>query len=129
MTALEDVVSLKQDEIVRLDPDRLNEIYIELGEARADDVVCRAMEELAIRLGQVEKHYRHDRLDEMRKATRSLAAIAGQVGMPALARVANDVSTCLAMADPVALAATLSRMLRVGERSLAAIWDMQNLTV
>lgn len=124
---MEDVRVLSQDETVRLDPDRLQTLYDQLGEAGAEDVVCRAMEELAVRLSMTERLFRQGRLDEMRKAARSLTGIADQIGMNSLSRVAQDVTNCIDTRDAVALSATLSRLLRIGERSLTEIWDMQGV--
>ena len=126
---MEDVRVLPQDESVRLDPDRLQTLYDQLGEAGAEDVVCRAMEELAVRLSMTERLFRQDRLEEMRKAARSLTGIADQIGMNTLSRVAQDVTNCIDAHDHVALTATLSRLLRIGERSLIEIWDMQGVRV
>ncbi|MBY6157698.1 hypothetical protein KUV69_10080 [Pseudooceanicola nitratireducens] len=129
MRTVIEVRVLSQDETVRLDPDRLQALYDQLGEAGAEDVVCRAMEELAVRLSMTERFFRQDRLDDMRKAARSLTGIAEQIGMNCLARVAGDVTACIDCRDAVALSATLSRLLRIGERSLTVIWDMQNVQV
>ena len=124
---MEFVKVLKQDESVHLDPDRLQALYDQLGEVGAEDVVCRAMEELALRMSMVERLYREDRTGEMRKAVRSLMGIADQIGMGTLCRVAGDVTGCIDAEDPVSLAATLSRLMRIGERSLTEIWDMQGV--
>lgn len=121
------VLQLKPTEPVTVDPDRLGALYHQLGEAGAEDVVCRALEELAMRLGQCERLYRAERWDELRKNSRSLIAIAEQIGMAGLARVAADVTRCLDQGDGTALAATLARLIRVGERSLTAIWDLQDI--
>ncbi|GAW34361.1 hypothetical protein RA2_01409 [Roseovarius sp. A-2] len=117
---------LQQHECVRLDADRLEALYLELGETNAEDVVCRALEELAARLGQAERFYRDGRLGEMRKSSRSLIAIADQIGMALLARVAGDVTGSIDAGDHNALAATFARLLRIGERSLCDIWEAQN---
>lgn len=120
---------LKQEEVVRLNPERLDELYSQLGEAGAEDVVCRALEELAVRLSQVELCHREGRLNDMRKLARSLVAIADQIGMHTLSRVAGDVAACVDNCDLVATAATLSRLLRIGERSLSEIWDQQGVSI
>lgn len=112
---------------MRLDPARLDELFVQLGQHAAEDVVCRALEEMAARLSHIERCYRTGNTAEMRKNARSLGAIADQLGMPAMARVARDVTNCADTADPVALAATLSRLLRLGERSLTEIWDVQTV--
>jgi hypothetical protein len=49
--------------------------------------------------------------------------------MHTLSRVADDVTKCIDAGDQVAIAATLARLLRIGERSLTAIWDMQDVIV
>ncbi|WP_175581761.1 hypothetical protein [Pseudooceanicola sp. HF7] len=114
-----------QQEDVRLDPGRLESLFLQMGEAGAEDVLCRAMEEIALRLSHTERLFRQGRMEEMRKSARSLVAIAEQIGMNALARVAGDVTCCIDAADEVALTATLARLLRVGEQSLTAVWDLQ----
>lgn len=121
---VEQVTLLTQDEPVRLDRDRLGDLYARLGPVGAEDVVCRAMEELAVRLTQLDRAYRVGNTGEMRKGARSLAAIAEQLGMNTLARVGRDVAACIDSGDAVALAAVLARLLRSGERSLTAVWDL-----
>jgi hypothetical protein len=68
-------------------------------------------------------------MPELRKSVKSLIAIAEQIGMCKLARVAGDVGTAVDQADMVAVAATLSRLMRVGEASLTAVWDLQDMTI
>ena len=109
-----------------LDQDRLQALYSELGDVGAEDVVCRAMEELAVRLSYAEKLSRRGDYKDMQKVVRSLIAIADQIGMNSLARVARDVCDCVEAGDEVALGATLSRLVRIGERSLSAIWDLDD---
>lgn len=123
------VETLVQNETVRLDPDRLGNLYLQLGEVGAEDVVCRAIEELAVRLAHCERLWRQKDNAGLRKCTRSLIAIADQVGMIALSRVAGDVTHAIDSGDPAATGATLFRLVRIGERSLTAVWDLQDLSV
>lgn len=110
---------------MRLNPDRLDELFLQLGQHAAEDVVYRALEELAARLTHIERFYRRGAKTEMRKCAGSLGAIADQLGMQMLARVARDVSACAQGGDAVAQAATLARLLRIGKVSLSEIWDVQ----
>lgn len=121
---VEHVTHLAQPEPVKLDHARLGALYSELGPEQADDLVCRALEELALRLAQLGHAYREGRNKDLHKGARLLAAIADQLGMSTTAQVARDVTRCLDMADPVALAAVVARLLRSGERSLLAVWDV-----
>lgn len=126
---MEEVSVLLLAEPVRLNSDRLDELHRQLGPGDAEEVVCRAMEELAVRLTHMEQMHRNDEQEALRKSARSLSKIADQIGMCGLARVAGDVINCIDAVDRVSLAATLARLMRVGERSLTAIWDLQDMTV
>nr|WP_169796033.1 hypothetical protein [Ruegeria marisrubri] len=129
MKGVEKVVTLDQKESVRLDADRLGALVGQLGDRNAEEVVCRAIEELAVRLSNCDRMWRRQDWVGLRKSARSLVAIAEQIGMSALARVANDVTGAVDSGDHVAASATLFRLIRVGERSLAAVWDQQDLSI
>lgn len=116
-------------ESVHVDHDCLSALYSELGHSGAEDVVCRAMEELALRMAHCDRLLRCGNYDELRKSARSLIAIADQIGMGLLADVARDVIKCVDTGDGVALAATLGRLMRAGEGSLTAIWELQDITI
>ena len=120
---------LAQNEAVSVDAEKLEALYRQLGDANAEDIVCRAMEELAVRLAQAERFYREGKRAEMRKSARSIAAISEQIGMMMLARVAGHVKTCIDDGDEIALAAVLARLIRTGERSLTEVWESQDLSV
>ncbi|WP_171212084.1 hypothetical protein [Ruegeria sp. HKCCA5426] len=126
---VENIITLEHKETVRLDPDRVNGLYRQLGEKNALDVLCRTVEELAVRLSNCERFWRQRDWTGLRKCSRSLVAIADQVGMTALAVVADDVARNVDAGDAVATGATLSRLIRVGEKSLTVIWDQQDLSV
>lgn len=123
------ICQLVQDEPANLDHDQLGALYSQLGAVGAEEVLRRAMEELALRLSHLDRQYQNDELSELRKGTRSLIAIAEQIGMRKLAHIAGDVCHAIDQADEVAIAATLSRLMRVGETSLTAVWDLQDVTI
>lgn len=129
MSKLNSITQIRLAEPVRVDHDRLGALYSELGHTGAEDVVCRAMEELALRMAHCDRLLRSADYEELRKSARSLIAIADQIGMDLLAQVARDVMECVDVGDSVALAATLGRLMRAGEGSLTAIWDLQDITI
>ncbi len=126
---MDQVLKIRLSETVHVDQDTLVSLYKDLGEITAEDVVSRAMEELALRLSHCSRLHAAENWDDLRKCARSLPAISEQIGMLALARVANDVITTLDAGDVPATAATLSRLLRIGDKSLTAIWDLQDITI
>lgn len=126
---MELITTMLPRESVRLDAAQLELLYTRLGEDEADNVLCRAMEEMAIRIKKSEKFYNAGATHELKKTVRSLVTIADQVGLKTLSRVSNDVITCIEINDWVALGATFSRLLRSSDQSLTAIWDLQDVTV
>ncbi|WP_039002457.1 hypothetical protein [Falsihalocynthiibacter arcticus] len=124
-----EAVNLRPDENVRLNPSRLTELFVQLGNRGAEDVVRRAMEELAVRLADIETAYWQGEFSKVSKGSRGLIAIADQIGLNGLAQVARHVAATASRNDPTAIAATVSRLVRMGDKSLTAVWDAQNMTL
>ncbi len=121
-------IRLRPAEPVRLDRARLQDLYDEMGPAQAEEVICRAMEALAVRLALIERAYAAGDGAVVARGARGLVAIAEQVGMAGLARVARDVAACALARDAPSLAATLQRLLRTAEGSLTAVWEQAGLS-
>lgn len=112
-----------------MDPEQIETLCTDLGPYAAEDVVCRAMEELAQRLCQLQELAMTGPRDDLYKGLRAMAAIADQIGMSSLSRVAYDVMNCIEFGDRVAEAATMARLARTGEQSLTAMWELNEFTV
>jgi hypothetical protein len=123
------VEALRHEEGVRLDAARLVALVSQYGDGGAAGVVSRAMEDMAECLARMEAHYREGETRVICRNARRLAALASEVGMTSLARVAADVNTCAGRGDMVAFAATWARLQRIADRSLSAIWDIQGSAV
>ena len=123
------VLRLVHREQVRFDPAMLASLYAQLGTRAAERMIACAMEELALRAVALNALPADD-VAAVRKGARSIQAIAAQVGMDSLARVARHVVQCAAAdADEVALSATRARLMRVADHSLTAIWGEEDLSV
>ncbi|MCU9848325.1 hypothetical protein OEZ60_09920 [Defluviimonas sp. WL0024] len=120
---------LHHEEGVRVDPDCLVALYAELGEAGAERVLSRAMEELNARLTEMQRFVDEGRTAQLTRSARLLVKVAEQIGMPSFARVADDVVRATEVGDHAAQAATLARLIRIGDRSLNAVCDLRDLTV
>ena len=70
---MSDVVKIRLAEKIQLDQVRLDELYSQLGAAGAETVVCRAMEELAVRLSECSTLWRESSLIRLRKQFLSYA--------------------------------------------------------
>lgn len=108
-------------EPVRVDARRLGEIVGELGESAAQTIICAALEQLAAGLSSARRAALAGDMAELSEQAERLSRLAWQVGLPAMAGVAIDVVACAERRDSTALAATLARLMRIGNRSLAEI--------
>lgn len=120
---------LIHEESVRIDTDRVARLYIDLGAASAEAVLCQSMEDLALGLARIERCRSAGMARDLMKEAGKLAIVAERIGLPILARVAEDVRGCAGRGDEPALAATLGRLARLGDQSLSAIWDPKDLSV
>ena len=114
---------LAVQEPVRVDARRLSEIVDELGETAAHDVICVALEQLAQGLADARQAAMTDDMGALAARAEMLSRLAWQVGLTSLAGVAVDVAACAERRDGIGLAATLARLMRIGNRSLTEIWD------
>lgn len=123
------VSQIKPHEPVMLDTDLLDQLCVRLGYAKAENAINTAMEDLAVLLQYAGTLYRAQDLETLYVTCRQIRSVADRVGMAKLARVARDVSTLCHGADPNSLGATVARLRRLGEQSLIAIWDREDLTI
>ncbi len=126
---MDNVLQLNPEEPVRLDRDQLEVLVTQMGPVGADHLVSHAMEELAVLLARLNRLQRAGAYPEMHAAIKALVAIAQQVGMTKLARVGRDLLYVLGLGDGLALSAVMARLGRIGESSLMAVWDLQDMRI
>lgn len=122
------VISLAPDERVGLDPEQVEGLFGELGRIGAENVLCRALGQLVLRLEQADRSFERGDFDEMLKNVRRLGVIAEQIGLTSLSDGAATVLYTIDQGDRVATAATFARLLRIGRKSMAALWDLRVLS-
>ncbi len=127
--AVSAIKQLHHQETVRLDRDQLEVLCLQLGPKGADKLVNQALEDLAVGLSHIQKKYAAGQVDETRQEIRKLVDIARKLGMTTLARVARDALDLAGGNDAVGYHAVLSRFTRIGEGSLIAVWDLQDMSV
>lgn len=120
-----ETIRLRPQDRVRLDETCLSVLLGQMGAAAAEATVQRAVADLDCRLDQCQRLWRRGDRSGLRKTARAVAAIAAPIGMTGLARVAWDVTVALDRDDPVAVAAVLARLQRIGDLSLCAVWDLR----
>ena len=112
------VVPLTPHEVVRQDVEAIAVIYRNLGAPTAEQMVTRALGELALTMAGLAEKVRLQDMRDLAQQLARLRRLATDLGLLSLAAVAQDAQGCLARADATAFAAVWARLLRVAERSL-----------
>lgn len=112
-------MALRPKERVRQDAEPIATIYRNLGTASAEQVVARALGELALTMAGLVAQVRAHELKDMQRQLRRLQLMAENLGMETLAIVAADLRCCLDRSDVTAFSAVWARLLRIAERALA----------
>ncbi|MDO5657595.1 MAG: hypothetical protein Q4G36_04660 [Paracoccus sp. (in: a-proteobacteria)] len=114
------IETLAVDENVRIDLCRIDRITEGLGGA-GDDLIGDALEQIALGVNRLRLAARDGHFATVEAEAARLSRLAEQLGLVSLAHVAADVSSCTRRRDGPALAATLARVRRVTNRSLAEL--------
>lgn len=121
-----DVVSLScRSERVTIDRDRMSRLYRRLGTAAAQSFVELALEELAFWL----YHCRgSDDAEAQRTAARRVDRLARMTGLVSVAEVAGQLVDPPPSVPAEARAAIAARLTRLGERSILALWNGDDIS-
>lgn len=122
------VIPLRPEEPARFDPATLESLCLRIGEVRAEAEVARALERIATTISALGTLSRAAEPALMVATLRSLQRDADMIGMISLARVSRNVLCCLEQGDATGYSATLARLSRVGERSIHAVWELEDLS-
>jgi hypothetical protein len=114
------VVALRPNDRVRQDAEPIATIYRNLGTASAEQVVTRALAELAMTMSGLAAQVQAQDLASMTRQLRRLQRMSENLGLVSLGLIAADVHLCLERSDVTGFSAVWARLMRVAERSLAA---------
>ena len=123
---MEHVNLVVRHEGARPDVKPLLSIFENLAVPQAAEVLCLETEQLAGILGQSQKDYYRANYEDVGQKLDELREFSALNGLQILEQVAQDVQGCIKCEDQVGLAATMSRLLRLFEQLLTAIWDVQD---
>ena len=125
---MNNVTNMELRENVTVDPDRLVELCVTIGEMSAEAIVATSVEKLSLLLVEAEEAYRSQNFELLVLRVSEIEKTASNVGMTTFARVADDVISCACERQTVPLASTLNRLRRIADKSLSAVWDMQDMS-
>jgi hypothetical protein len=116
-----EVYHIAANESAALDTSRILVLRQSLGDQRCREVVSEVVFHLTDRLGLLQTALAGGDAAEAQVLASRLASLSEQVGLADFARVARDLSHCLAATDDVAVAAVGARLMRLGEDSLFSV--------
>lgn len=114
-----EIAALRPREVVHQDVEAIALIYRNLGAPVAEQMVTRALGELALTMAGIAEKVRAQDLRDLARQLARLRRLAADLGLLSLATVAGDARTCLERADGTAFSSVWARLLRVAERSLS----------
>lgn len=112
------VTVLRPKDQLRQNIEPVAAMYRDLGTAQAEQVVTRALGELALAMSGLAAQVRAHEMQDLARQLRRLQRLSEQLGMLSLSQVAGDLRICLDRGDSTAFSAVWARLLRVAERSL-----------
>ena len=118
------VTMMERKESVEIDQAQFLEQFNRQADRDRHDLIFDVVEDIARILGRAEAQYMKSNYDELRDSLNKITNLGRQFGFGNLSRVAQDVMICVDANDFVSVSSTFQRLLRVGEQSLFAIWDM-----
>lgn len=118
-----EVTALRPREVVRQDVEAIAVMYRNLGAPVAEQMVTRALGELALTMAGLAEKVRAQDLRDLARQLDRLQRLSRDLGLVSLASVASDAKCCLQRADGTAFSAVWSRLMRVAERSLTPDQD------
>jgi len=121
------ILALVPKENPRQDIEQIASIYRNLSSNAAEQVVARALGELALSMAALAERIAAHELDDVQRRLKRLDRMAQNLGLQTLSDVCRDVATCVARGDSTAFAAVWARLLRVTDRTLTFDQDMQDL--
>lgn len=118
------VTMMERKECVEIDQAQLFQQFNLEADRDRHDLILDVVEDIAKILGRAEAQYLKMDYNDLCESLDNIVTLGRKFGFGRLSRVAQDVQACVDANDFVAVSSTFQRLLRVGEQSLFAIWDM-----
>ena len=90
-------------------------------------MICNFLEDIALRLDQLQKGLATRDVAAMARPIRRVALAAHQMGLLEVAESAGHVRQCLSLNDGVALEAAMARLERAFDLAVNEVWNLRDL--
>ncbi len=123
------VVKIRPSERVVIDSQRLDGLCRRMGARGAEAYVIEKVEEISDRLADIDWLHRQALSSEIRTGAQRVARLSAEIGLVSLSRVAQDLACAVQQGDIPAYRAVWERLVRIGDRSLAQVWEAPGLSL
>ena len=122
-----DVITLSCTQSLQFDPEPLQRLFAAKEFHVAEEVVCRMLEDIALRLDMLQRGLASTTFEQMHRPARRIGFVARELGLTEVVAAAEHVRTCLDQADGVAVGATMARLERGFDVAVSEIWNFRDL--
>lgn len=120
------VTFLRCKDLVVLDRDPVFEILATRGALTGEAIICRALEDIALRLDTLQDAVRAHGFEAVEKPAKRIQHVGAQLGLTDVIRSAAHVATAARQSDGVALSATMARLERAFDVAIAEVWRFRD---
>jgi hypothetical protein len=119
------VTALVPRDRMLMDADPIARLFLDLGEGAAEEVICRALEDMTSRLGRINALHAASNFAPIGADARRLSAIAAQLGLTEVATVALYACDCAENGNAMGLGAVLARLDRICDHAVTEVWSLR----
>lgn len=123
------ITQLRPIERIVIDVAALDDLFNRLGDRAAEETVMMRVEAISDSLAEVDGLLRRGDLAGVVPLAQGVSALCLDIGLTSLARVSRDMAVTARGRDPVAIRAVWERLVRIGDRSLAQVWEIPGLSM
>ena len=126
-SASADVIVLSCPDQPHFDPAPLVRLFDKADPHRAEDTMCRMLEDIAGQLDLLQSGLAARDFDAMRRPSRRVEMVACHLGLIEVGVAAAHVVQCIAQRDGVALDATMARLERGFDVAVSEVWNFREM--
>ena len=109
-----------------IDPSPVQQLFAQKGDAEAEEIICRVLEDIAYRLDLLQMSMGEHHLTIIAKPARRIQQIALGLGLSDVQSASHHVAVAADQMDGVALSATVARLERAFDLAVTGIWELRD---
>ena len=121
-----DVAFLRYPDRRHFDPGPLKHLFAHKAAPDAEEIVCRVLEDIAMRLDVMQTEMAQNAFDKILRPAHQVKVVADQIGLTEVVVSVSHVASCVQQRDGIALEATMARLERAFDRAVSEVWNFRD---